>query len=74
MFGIVYPKSLLSLLSMATSVISVPPKNAQSRKRKRGNHVVQVKSVQAKRKETIQRLESLEQRVQELVPLNVFTS
>jgi uncharacterized coiled-coil DUF342 family protein len=56
---------------MAVSAMSIPPKNVQSRKRKRGNHVEQVKSVQAKRKEIIQRVESLEQRVQELVRPNL---
>jgi hypothetical protein len=62
----------LSLPSLATSAMSIPPKNAQSQKKKRGNHVVQVKSVQMKRKEIVQRVESLEQRVQELVCFNLF--
>lgn len=52
---------------MAASATSIPPKNARLRKIKRDNHVEQVKSVRAKRKETTRRVESLEQRVQELV-------
>ena len=49
--------------------MSIPLKKARLRKTKRDNHVEQVKSVRAKRKEIIRRVESLEQRVQELVRL-----
>ena len=52
---------------MAASAMSIPPKKARLRKIKRENHVEQVKSVRAKRKEITRRIESLEQRVQELV-------
>ena len=59
---------------MAASAMSIPLKKAQLRKNKRDNHVEQVKSVRAKRKEVTQRVESLEQRVQELVRPNLFPS
>lgn len=58
---------------MTASAMSIPLKKARLRKTKRDNHVEQVKSVRAKRKEIIRRVESLEQRVQELVRL-IFLS
>ena len=54
--------------------MSIPLKKARLRKNKRDNHVEQVKSVRAKRKEMIQRVESLEQRVQKLVRPNLSPS